>query len=450
MQFVPPRPVRSLCGLSLALFLLGACIPGTPLTSEELLDPVACADCHAEHYEQWSGSMHAYAADDPVFVAMNERGQRETGGELGSFCVECHAPMAVRTGATEDGLNLAELDPKLRGVTCAFCHRIDSIEDDHNARMTLGPEATMRGGIADPVRTRAHASVYSPLHDRHQRDSAALCGSCHDVVTPAGVHLERTFVEWQESVFGHEGVSQLTCGNCHMRGFDGPAFDDPSAPIRRVHDHDMPGVDIALDAFPERDEQLEAVQGALDTTLLAELCVVPDQGLFRIDVTLENVNAGHGWPSGATQDRRAWVELIATAGDNVLLSSGEVLDGEPITELVDPNLWLMRDRMTNADGEEVHMFWEAAATEGEQLPASVTNDPTDPLFVHWVRKSYAVVGPAPDRVTMRVRIRPMGFEVLQSLVDSDDLDPGVLDAMPTFDLASTVLEWNGELGTCVP
>ena len=51
--------------------------------------------------------MHAYAAEDPVFLAMNQRLQRETGGALGDFCVRCHAPMAVREGATRDGLDLA-------------------------------------------------------------------------------------------------------------------------------------------------------------------------------------------------------------------------------------------------------------------------------------------------------------------------------------------------------
>lgn len=427
------------------------CVPGEPLTSEQLLDPEACAECHSEHYEQWSGSMHAYAAEDPVFLAMNERGQRETNGELGSFCVDCHAPMAVRTGATTDGLNLADVDPKLRGVTCAFCHRVDGIQEDHNAQMTLGDEASLRGGIDDPVKTRAHDSVYSPLHDRNQQESSQLCGSCHDVVNRHGVHLERTFAEWQGSIFGQGGVSQLTCGNCHLRGKDGPAFGDPNAPTRRVHDHSMPGVDIALTPFPEAESQRDAVQASLDTTLLAELCVLPDQGLFRIDVTLENVSAGHSWPSGATQDRRAWVELIAYNEDSVILSSGEVADGEPAAELVDPNLWLMRDVMTDGEGNEVHMFWEAEATEGNLLPPPVTTDPTDPAFVHWVRKSYVVVGPQPTRVTMQVRLRPMGLEVLQSLVDSGDLAAEVLDAMPTFDLASTQLEWRADLGvSCVP
>ena len=47
----------------LILVLMGTagCLPGEQLTAEQLLDPQACADCHTEHYRQWSGSMHAYA-----------------------------------------------------------------------------------------------------------------------------------------------------------------------------------------------------------------------------------------------------------------------------------------------------------------------------------------------------------------------------------------------------
>jgi transposase len=44
---------------------------------------------------------------------MLARGQRETDGALGTLCVGCHAPMAVREGATADGLDLDEIDPAL-------------------------------------------------------------------------------------------------------------------------------------------------------------------------------------------------------------------------------------------------------------------------------------------------------------------------------------------------
>jgi len=382
---------------------------------------------------------------------MNQRGQEETNGELGDFCVKCHAPLALELGATTDGTDKEDVPQHLKGVTCAFCHRAEAVVENHNNGISLSDEDDlMRGGISSPLRTSAHRSTYSPLHDRLQPESASLCGSCHDVVSPAGVHLERTFVEWQDSDFSQPRLSQLTCGNCHMRGRDGPAVNQADAPIRRVHDHSMPGVDIAITDFPEREEQLAAVQAALDSTLIASLCVRPDSGLIAIEVTLENAGAGHLFPSGSAQDRRVWVEVIAFLEGEQVFSSGVVADDEPVAELADPFLWLLRDTMFDANGEEVHMFWEAASYESNVLPSTVTLDPTDPLFIHWVTRTYPIVGLPPDRVTMRVRMRPMGLEVLGSLVDSGHLDPAHLASFPTYDLASTVIEWQGQLTECAP
>ncbi|HEY1909129.1 MAG TPA: multiheme c-type cytochrome, partial [Myxococcaceae bacterium] len=58
------------------------------LTRAQLLDPAVCQSCHPDQYSEWAGSMHAYSTKDPVFRAMNARGQRETDGGLGSFCVQ--------------------------------------------------------------------------------------------------------------------------------------------------------------------------------------------------------------------------------------------------------------------------------------------------------------------------------------------------------------------------
>jgi hypothetical protein len=108
------------------------------MTREELLDPLTCKECHAEHYQQWSGSMHAYASTDPVFLAMNARGQQDTGGALGNFCVNCHAPMAVREGAiTDGGANLSEVPSHLQGVTCYFCHNVERVDGTHNNPLVL-------------------------------------------------------------------------------------------------------------------------------------------------------------------------------------------------------------------------------------------------------------------------------------------------------------------------
>ena len=244
--------------------------PEPTFTKSDLLDPASCKPCHMKHYTEWSGSMHAYASEDPVFVAMNKRGQEETGGELGSFCVQCHAPMAVQTGASTNGLNLADVEPTLRGVTCYFCHSVDSVGEAHdfNNALHLATDGILRGAYADPVSNTAHRSGYSKLHDRDKLESARMCGACHDIVTPLGAPIERTFQEWQGSVFSQPAVG-TTCGQCHMdqSKTPEPAADAPHVFARRTHSHLFPAVDTAVTAFPETEAQNTAVQSFLDTTL---------------------------------------------------------------------------------------------------------------------------------------------------------------------------------------
>lgn len=424
------------------------------LTRDELLDPESCKGCHQAHYDEWSGSMHAYASLDPVFLAMNARGQRETGGELGDFCVQCHAPMALRLGLTTDGLNLDEVPAYAQGITCYFCHTVEAVEGAHNNPLVLADDLVMRGAYADPVPNTGHASAYSPLLDRERIESADLCGSCHDIVTPSGVHLERTFQEWKDSLFSHEvDDEQQTCGNCHMSGRDDTAAEYDGVLLRRVHDHSMPGVDVALTPFPQMDAQREKVQRSLNTTVLAELCVVSVGEQTVITVTLENQAAGHSWPSGAAPDRRAWVEVIAyDEADDVLYASGVVDDGVPVTSLEDPDLWQIRDFTFDAEGHEAHFFWEVAEVESTTLPAPTAQSVLDPAFTDIHRAEvYRYEGPLPARVTLRVNVRPIGLDILQSLVDSGDLDASFIDTMPTFTLGFTQLTWTPDQGTsCIP
>ena len=75
------RSSRRTVALALAFVGCGAPVDKTAaLSRAERLDPASCAGCHPDHYREWSGSMHAYAAEDPVFLAMNAHGQRVTEG----------------------------------------------------------------------------------------------------------------------------------------------------------------------------------------------------------------------------------------------------------------------------------------------------------------------------------------------------------------------------------
>lgn len=453
---------RRLSLLALSVAVATACsAPERMYSREELLDPAICRSCHPQHYQEWSGSMHAYAAEDPVFRAMNARGQRETGGQLGSFCVQCHAPMALREGATTDGLNLASLPSKLHGVTCYFCHQVTDVEGSHNNPLKLASDDGMRGGLPEAIETPAHRTVYSPLHDRTQRASSALCGSCHDVVTPAphNVHLERAYLEWSESVFGKlpeagspASKSSLTCGQCHLPGRSGRAAERDGAPERLVHDHSMPGVDVALTPFPETEAQRKAVQRELDISVLARLCVGAEGTEMVAELSLENLAAGHGFPSGASHDRRLWVEIAGYRGTQLYWSSGIVPDRFPAVEVAaaDPNMWLFYDRAFKTDGRPAHMFWDVARVEPNALVAAVTNDPRDPRYFHGIKRTFRIPVRPLDRITVEVRIRPIDDEVLQDLVDSGDLNDVIRARVPTFTLNTARLEWTPTSKGCVP
>jgi len=435
----------------------------TYFSRDDLLDPMTCGGCHGDHYDDWSASMHAYASDDPVFLAMNQRGQRETNGQLGSFCVKCHAPMAVNEGATSDGLNLANVPQKLHGVTCFFCHTVESVEGTHDNPLVLANDITMRGEYDNPVASAAHPSTYSVLHDRDQLGSASLCGACHDIVTTQGAAIERTYGEWQASIFS-QTVSGNTCSQCHMQELPRgaalqPIAQAPGALPRKFHVHSFPAVDSALTPsfppLPVSDAGEPALQDFLDTTLQAAICVVQQDGNGAIRVIVDNVAAGHAVPSGASQDRRMWAEVIAYQNDKVVYQSGVVPNGVAVTSVTnDPDLWLIRDCMFDAQGNQVNMFWQAASSfgfpqgyESNLIPYPVTTDPTDIRYYQthveqfYPRNSNATLPAMPDKVTLRIRIQPVGLDVLQDLVNSKDLDPSYIAQMPTLELPEPMLTW---------
>ncbi|MEZ4368443.1 MAG: multiheme c-type cytochrome [Kofleriaceae bacterium] len=445
-------------GLALALALAACGGDPTYLPLEELMDPATCQACHPKHFQEWSGSMHAYASEDPVFLAMNARGQRETGGALGDFCVGCHAPMAVRLGLTTDGLNLAEVPAYAKGVTCYFCHSVTDVEGTHNNPLTIASDGVMRGGLRDPVASPAHASAYSPLLDGDAPASSATCGACHDIVTPAGVHLERTYLEWQSSIFtGQEDPrAALSCGGCHMLSTSDVVADVPGldVPLRQRREHTFPGVDVALTPFPEKDAQLAAIQRDLKGAVLAKLCVQPlDGGIITLRL---DALTGHNFPSGASQDRRAWAEIIAyDAADAVVFDSGVVPDGVDPEDIGDPNLWEMRDRVYDELDQPVEFFWEVARVDEATLRPRITNDVSSPDYDHSTTWTYPVPGLTATitRVTARVLIRPLPMSLFDALEASGDLtDPTLRDGVPTFQLDGTVLEWTpdtDDLDRCV-
>ena len=68
------------------------------------------------------------------------------------------------------------------------------------------------------------------------------------------------------------------------------------------------------------------------------------------------------------------------------------------------------------------MFWDIASLQSES-----------PRAIHGGRsvkrphrsREYTVVAGVPDRVTARVRVRPLGLDFVDDLIESGDLDPKI-------------------------
>jgi hypothetical protein len=426
----------------------------------ELQDPHTCNECHPKHFQQWSGSMHAYASEDPVFVAMNKRGQRETNGSLGTFCVQCHAPMAVKLGLTSGtDFDPAQLPPIAKGITCYFCHNVSSVADTHNNGLVLADDQTMRGGLAKPVSSPAHHSAYDKRMDSDVNQSE-ICGSCHDVVTPRGVELERTYKEWQTTFFAEaDPLHHLTCGSCHMPSSTDVVADAPGLAVKSrmngFHEHLWPGIDQALSAFPETDAQAAGIKRDLDPAVAivgpaafasnvqpGGICLDPP-GI--LSVRIDSIGTAHQWPSGAAQDRRAWLEVIAYDSANaIVFQSGVVADGMDPEELGDPNLFGLWDRTFKDDGTPAHFFWDVATVDSKLLRPPVTLDKNSSAFDHSSTVMFNVGGiySTIDHITTRIRIRPLSYALMDDLVSSGDLDATTAGQLRTLDIFGTQRTWD--------
>jgi hypothetical protein len=82
------------------------------------------------------------------------------------------------------------------------------------------------------------------------------------------------------------------------------------------------------------------------------------------------------------------------------------------------------------------MFWDAASYESQLLPPSPPGGNLTPGGHSKQCRFRPVLAEAPARIALKLRIRPMGVDVLEDLVTSGHLAPELVKQMPTFTVAS--------------
>jgi len=318
-------------------------------------------------YNPWQGSMMAQAARDPLFYACLAVANADA-AFAGDLCLRCHTPGAWISGRSEppDGSALTTADRD--GVNCSACHRMvdpvlkpTSPFPDITILSNIDPLPISPGGgnfILDPSdRRRGPYEDALPLHpwlpDSLYYQSAALCGTCHDVSNPVYmrqedgtyeltltnvVHptadkydmfpVERTYSEWLESDFADGGVDMggrfggnktvvSTCQDCHMPDTSGKGCNVGDIPVRHdLASHEFAGgnawvQDMVLNLHPNDglDPALLGAGKAAAVSMLQRACSleVTQRGNHAI-VRIIN-ETGHKLPSGYPEGRRMWIHV---------------------------------------------------------------------------------------------------------------------------------------------
>jgi len=334
----------------------------------------SCRSCHPNHYNEWSGSMHAYALKDPVFAAVRAVGQSAYAFALDGACEKCHSPIGQRSGEIKWGpYNIADLSPQSQeGIGCDLCHTITAINSISNAGIVLSPGDIKYGSIKDPAANNFHESEFHPLY--HE---SAFCGACHDLITDNGLELEAVYREWQQ---GGLAVTGKNCFDCHMETYQGPAA--TGGPVRTLHRHSMEGADLALIDFPFKPEQLQGVtkllRSALSMQVVAPAAVVAGEQL-NFQIKLTNDNTGHNVPTGVPFNRQMWLSVIVQnqAGTELYSSGGldandDLMDEHSAFPFRDTALFNAQATMLRADSTPTGATWEAAYLTNPSIRAGET------------------------------------------------------------------------------
>ena len=333
-----------------------------------------CQACHSIHYEEWSQSMHAYTAHSPLFFSYKNK-TIENHPEVGDkFCSQCHSPIAYLTNTDLSLFNSVEefqssnLDPVIKeGISCDVCHTVTGLSHttyapDNGAASAvykLYPGENIKFGPLDNLESNNfHESFYLPTYKLSEQ-----CLPCHDLVV-RDVEAEITFTEWNR-IPGFSMFGGIPCQSCHM-----PEKEDGT------HDHTFIGVDMDLSIPYLENPLFEKVSAMLASSVEVRFEIwsqlLPDfisnLDTLIIPITVESLTA-HSIPSGTSFNREAWIELVISHNDDILLSSGLLINNTQSLDYEDDNLLLFKSYMFDSNEDTTNSVIDVEYIDNQSLQA---------------------------------------------------------------------------------
>jgi hypothetical protein len=266
--------------------------------------------------------------------------QRASLAHFGS-CGDCHSP--AFDGATPGRIDLAAATGvAFEGVTCDFCHKVQSVNPGTSPGLDGGIELLRPSAPSvlpnlehEPITFGPYPDVIVPIMNgtyTPQFREAEWCASCHEYAQPALHPDESTLVDtdrWPDGVPVFETFSEfsassmsdtLNCQSCHML-----FLDEESSTYDITPQGLEPSTDQGwLRELGEVRHHGFSSDGLSGPSLAIALVEVDDE--IEATVTVTNAAAGHAVPTGEPM-KQLLVRVSAHNGDGdgVAASGGQVI-----------------------------------------------------------------------------------------------------------------------------
>lgn len=290
--------------LAVILFLPSLTSADEPSAGVTFSPPSTCKNCHPQIYDQYNESMHTHSYNNPVFKAQLAKdvlpkvATDKSAAEDAKGCITCHAPVRSLSQALPDS---AELLQDADGITCDFCHTLTGITA--NREFISDTEGKKLG----PLKINNWHSKYSPYIS-----TSNFCAVCHNAWNRNNVEIKSTYSEWKRSKYASNDVQ---CQDCHMssKGYlsaSGKAeyASGKAAYLNGLGRENNEHARLFSHRFPGAHSKTQ-VDSALKLRMGLE-------GTFRagepymIAIFVDNSKAGHSMPTGSTDLRMLWLELV--------------------------------------------------------------------------------------------------------------------------------------------
>ena len=297
---------------------------------DRFIDPETCGGCHSNIYAQWENSMHHFSHWDLIYKGVSDHFRKGLTDpdeiKEAESCVKCHTPVGVVTGYPTKSSDDREKIPEIAqmGIQCDYCHSAVTAHKMYNNDLKLEPgngeddPGVKRGPFKDSE-SDFHEVAYSEFHTNSE-----ICGTCHNVKHVVfETDLETTYTEWKNGpYFSDDPDKHVTCQGCHMFQRPGvpatgsterpenPGLASDDGPEREhVFTHYFVGANAYLPQLNGDEEKSQMAVSRLQNS--AALAIDKKQlGQNKLVIEVKNTGAGHYLPTGLTDVRQMWLEIV--------------------------------------------------------------------------------------------------------------------------------------------